>query len=255
MSLYAKQQRYFEEAYRAGEHGWPIERPSDFVVEFLNTQSAPQSPQLAGESRRANMNVQSSIRVGESPQQAGGFFKFTRSQFPRGRVLDIGCGEGRHTLLFAGAGYAAVGVDLEPLAIRRARAFAKAKGVRRGLKFLLGNVFSLPFKPASFDVLIDYGCLHHVMKKDFSRYLRSTRPLLRPGGFVLLSCFSSRFKHHPGERRTRDWLVHRGHYDRFFRKSDFKTLFGKFYEVLASREERDPVHPHYVFHHVLMRVK
>lgn len=214
MSVYLEQKRYFENAYRTGEHGWPTLDPSPFVVEFIKT---------------------------------------FRKEKPKGRILDIGCGEGRHTLLFAQAGYFSVGVDLQPLAIRRARQFAKAKGVKKGFRFVLGDVFSLPFEANSFDVLIDYGCLHHVKKKDFSKYLESTLPLLRPGGYLLLSCFSSKFKHHPGERRRRDWLVHRGHYDRFFKAGDFKDLFGRFYDILKRREERDPRHPIYVFHHVLMK--
>jgi SAM-dependent methyltransferase len=216
MSVYLRQKRYFEKAYQTGEHGWPTTEPSRFVVEFLKG--------------------------------------FDRQKY-RGRVLDIGCGEGRHTLLFAASGHRAVGVDLQSLAIRRARKFARQKGLSKHFRFAVGDVFSLPFQPASFDVLIDYGCLHHVRKRDFSRYLRGTYPLLRPGGYFLLSCFSHRFKHHPGERRTRDWLVHRGHYDRFFTKKDFGVLFGKHYDILKSREERDPKHPHYVFHHVLMRRK
>jgi len=216
MSLYLEQKRFFEEAYRTGVHGWPIEDPSRFVVEFLRS---------------------------------------FQKKHPRGRILDIGCGEGRHTLLFAGAGHTAIGVDLQPLAIRRAKGLAKSKGMTRNFKFVLGDVFSLPFQPNDFDVLIDYGCLHHVMKKDFSKYLKSTLPLLRPGGYFLLSCFSNKFKHHPGERRSRDWMVHRGHYDRFFWKSDFQALFGKFYDILKTREEWDREHPYYVFHHVLMRKK
>jgi len=216
MSVYLNQKRFFEEAYRTGEHGWPTADPSRFVIEFLRT---------------------------------------FRKESPRGRILDIGCGEGRHTLLFAGAGYTAIGTDLQPLAIQRAREFARSEKLKGRFKFVLGDVFALPFRPGGFDVIIDYGCLHHVMKKDFPRYLENTLPLLRSGGYFLLSCFSSKFKHHPGERRTRDWMVHRNHYDRFFRKGDFRRLFGKFYDILKTSEERDRVHPYYVFHHVLMRRK
>jgi SAM-dependent methyltransferase len=216
MSVYTDQKRYFEEAYRSGEHGWPTSQPSPFVVEFLRT---------------------------------------FRKHEPQGRILDIGCGEGRHTLLFADAGYTAIGMDFQPLAIRRARLLARQKRVRKSFGFILGDVFALPFQSGCFDVIIDYGCLHHVMKKDFPRYLNNILPLLRPEGYFLLSCFSDKFKHHPGERRTRDWMVHRGHYDRFFRKADFRVLFGKSYDILKSREERDPEHPTYVFHHVLMRKK
>jgi len=56
----------------------------------------------------------------------------------------------------------------------------------------------------------------------------------------------------PGERRTRDWLVHRGHYDRFFRRRDFAALFGGWGDVLAIREERNGLAG---FYHVAMRRK
>ena len=47
----------------------------------MNTQSQPQSPQLFGEPRRANINDRSSTRVEESPLLAGGFFNGFRQVF------------------------------------------------------------------------------------------------------------------------------------------------------------------------------
>jgi hypothetical protein len=74
--------------------------------------------------------------------------------------------------------------------------------------------------------------------------------MIKPGGYFLLSCFSTKFKHHPNERRTRNWLVHAGHYDRFFRREDFRSLFGRWFDILELTEDRDGS---YVFHNVLMR--
>ena len=164
-------------------------------------------------------------------------------------VLDIGCGEGRHTRAFAGAGALAVGVDLEPKALARAREAAD-RGSARGLGFAQADVFALPFAPATFDVVLDYGCLHHVRRRDTQRYLEQVVPLLKPGGYFLLSCFSTKFQHHAGERRTRDWLVHNGHYDRFFRRRDFDAMFGSEFDILEVTEDRDGL---YVFHNVLMQ--
>jgi SAM-dependent methyltransferase len=111
-------------------------------------------------------------------------------------------------------------------------------------------VFALPFASNAFDVVMDYGCLHHVRRADTQRYLDQVVPLIKPGGYFLLSCFSTKFKHHPDERRTRNWLVHAGHYDRFFRREDFRPLFGRWFDILEMTEDRDGS---YVFHNVLMR--
>jgi len=98
--------------------------------------------------------------------------------------------------------------------------------------------------------VLDCGCFHHVKKADWSRYLAGLTVLLRPGGYLHLTTFSTRFKHYPGERRSRNWLVHRNHYDHFFRKADFARIFGKRYEILKIEEERQELH---AFWHVLLR--
>lgn len=213
MGIYSTQRHYFKEAYVSGEHGWPVEDPSAHIIRFVKR------------------------------------FKRGRSI---GRVLDLGCGEGRHTVLFAKNGYYSVGLDYQPLAIKRAISLSRSQGLRSGFSFVLGDLFQLPFRSASFNVLIDYGCLHHVKKSDFGAYLKSVLPLLSSQGHLLLSCFSTKFKHHPGERRSRDWLVHRGHYDRFFRKGEFKSLFGKYCKIHSVEEERQEL---YAFFHVWMQKK
>lgn len=213
MSIYPSQKMYFEEAYRTGEHGWPVEGPSLPVSRFVAR------------------------------------FKKERSA---GRVLDIGCGEGRHSVLFAREGYRTIGLDYQPLALERARRISGNGSAGANLRFMLGDVFHLPFRPGTFDVVLDYGCLHHIRRRDTHTYLENVGPVLKPRGYFLLSCFSTRFKHHPEEKRKRDWMVHNGHYDRFFRKGDFKSIFGRDFEVLNVEEERQSI---YAFFHVLMRKK
>lgn len=183
--------------------------------------------------------------VGVSPMVA----QFLRSAKGRGgRALDIGCGEGRHSAAFARSGFLTVGVDLESKALARAR--AALNGAAVAPTFLQANVFALPFSEGAFDVVVDYGCLHHVRQPDTRRYLDQVVPLLKPRGYYLLSCFSTKFKHHRDERRTRNWLVHAGHYDRFFRRADFPAIFGRWFDIVDLTEDREGL---YVFHNVLMR--
>lgn len=164
------------------------------------------------------------------------------------RALDLGCGEGRHAIFLAKLGCRVDAVDLEPRALRLAAAEARRAGVR--IRFRAANALKLPFSDATFDVVVDYGCFHHVVKPDWKRFVREVRRVLRPGGHLSLSVFSTKYKHHAGERRTRPWIYHRDHYDRFFTRAEIPRIFGPAFEVVAIREEHRGLNG---FWHTLLR--
>ena len=119
----------------------------------------------------------------------------------------------------------------------------------------LGNgrgrtALDLKFADASFDLVLDYGCFHHVVTRDWPRYRREIARVLKPGGHLLLSVFSMKFKHHPDERRTRNWLVHRNHYDHFFTPAEIRGAFAPVFSVRTQLEELECLNG---FWHVLLR--
>src|SRR6266545_8347446 len=65
------------------------------------------------------------------------------------RVLDVGCGTGRHAIELAKRGYAVTGIDLSPSLLVRAREKAAQAGV--SVTFVHRDARALPYT-AEFDV-------------------------------------------------------------------------------------------------------
>jgi ubiquinone/menaquinone biosynthesis C-methylase UbiE len=70
---------------------------------------------------------------------------------PMIRVLDVGCGTGRHAVELAVRGYAVTGVDLSENMLHKARSKAQARGVK--VCFMQGDARQLPFA-SEFDLVI-----------------------------------------------------------------------------------------------------
>jgi SAM-dependent methyltransferase len=98
------------------------------------------------------------------------------------RLLDVGCGEGRHCFGALERGARVVGVDLDLAALRMAHGPLRARArERNGFGVVLrGDAFHLPFPDASFDRVICSEVMEHV--HDYRAAARELARLLRPGG-------------------------------------------------------------------------
>ncbi|WP_348727854.1 class I SAM-dependent methyltransferase [uncultured Mycolicibacterium sp.] len=104
-----------------------------------------------------------------------------------GRVLDIGCGTGEHTILLAGAGHDVVGFDGAPTAVDQARRNAAAKGVTA--RFEVADALNLDAE-STYDTVIDSALFHVFDDADRARYVTSLRAVTRPGSVVHLLALS-----------------------------------------------------------------
>lgn len=151
--------------------------------------------------------------------------------------LDMGCGEGRHIILlkeiFKNAKIFAFDILREPIttAIKR----IKEKNLKK-VFFLISDVFFIPLKNETFDIVLDFGLFHHVRKPDSKYYKRELKRILKPGGYFIVGVFSTKFKHYEGEVRKRDFIFHRGHYDRFFTPQQLQEEFD-FFEKIEITEK------------------
>ena len=131
------------------------------------------------------------------PQQA--FLRLADRGLLSGRLLDAGCGTGEHALLAAARGAEAMGVDISPRAIAKAR----DKAAERGLpaRFEVADVLNLGQLGMTFDTVIDSGVFHVFDDEDRARYVTSLGSVLRPDGCCYLMCFSDRKPGGYGPRR------------------------------------------------------
>lgn len=97
---------------------------------------------------------------------------------PGMRLLDVGCGPGRHAVSLAGRGLDVVGVDISPDFVRLARRRAAEAGAR--VSFFEGDAENLPFED-EFDAVVSLCEGAFGLGLDDLRILRGMTRALRSG--------------------------------------------------------------------------
>ena len=94
------------------------------------------------------------------------------------RVLEIGCGMGLHTELFARAGAEISSVDISETSVFATRTRLQLKGLQADVRH--ADARQLPFADATFDLVWSWGVIHHSAQTAI--ILRDIHRVLRPGG-------------------------------------------------------------------------
>lgn len=108
----------------------------------------------------------------------------------RGRVLDLGCGQGHDSLRLARLGFDTVGLDLSGEALERAQAAAREEGL--GVRFVQGDMSrGLPFPGGAFDAALANLSLHYFDHATSRFVLAEVGRVLVAGGVLALHVNSS----------------------------------------------------------------
>jgi cyclopropane fatty-acyl-phospholipid synthase-like methyltransferase len=134
------------------------------------------------------------------------------------RVLDLGAGGGRHTLLMAGRGFQVVALDVSETALEALDRRVREAGVQN-VALVRHEMSSLPFVDGYFDGVVSTNVMHHGKSREVKAAMEEVRRIMRKGGAALFVVVS----------------------DRDFRFGDGKKLEPKTY-VFTHGEEKGIVH-------------
>lgn len=103
-----------------------------------------------------------------------------------GKILDIGCGNGRNLVPFAEKTFECVGID----ASKKLRDYATAHLRNYTAVLVHADATSLPFADATFDYVINLAVLHHLPPAGQKTALAELLRVLKPGGKAAISVWN-----------------------------------------------------------------
>ena len=159
------------------------------------------------------------------PQPA--FVRLAEAGALAGALLDAGCGTGEHTILAAGHGAEALGIDVSARAIGIARRKADERGV--DARFEVLDALRVGGLGESFDTVVDSGLFHVFDDPARSSYVAALQRVVRPGGHLHLMCFSDL---QPG-----DWGPRR------VTEAELRSAFGSGWRIDSLVRDRFDINP------------
>jgi ubiquinone/menaquinone biosynthesis C-methylase UbiE len=163
------------------------------------------------------------------------------------KILDLGCGTGRHTFYLAkNKNWKITSIDLSPTAIN----FIKEKSIKKGFNNISvqeGNFEKIPFDNKTFDVILSTKALHHGSYDEIEGYCKEIYRVLKPGGYLVLSILSDKDfrvktgKPFKGDINTRIYCYNLPDDDlphHFFTDEEIKDCFEKYKFVYKKIKRR-----------------
>ncbi|WP_067049267.1 methyltransferase domain-containing protein [Methanofollis ethanolicus] len=122
------------------------------------------------------------------------------------RILDVCCGQGRHTLELARRGFAAEGLDRSHYLVQKARASAKKEGL--DVRFKEGDARRLPYRTDTFDAVMILGNSFGYFEsgEDDHVVLAEVARVLKPDGRILIDISDGGYLRDNFQKRSWEWI-------------------------------------------------
>lgn len=156
------------------------------------------------------------------------------------KVLDLGCGVGRHLILCAENGLNCYGLDIADSALKSAEKNLKKKNLNAQLN--QGDLITLPYEDNFFDIIISFGVFDHVNFSKAKIAIKEVYRILKDDGHIYFKLETS-----DSPERGLGYLIGKNTYimgtecekniiQHYFSKNEVLKLFENF-EILRLEKE------------------
>ncbi|WP_321419802.1 class I SAM-dependent methyltransferase [uncultured Methanomethylovorans sp.] len=157
---------------------------------------------------------------------AGSISHITERLPKESRVLDVGCGCGRH-LLPLSSSYSTTGIDISFTALTRAKDYLEKQN--RKADYTTASLTHLPLKGEAFDAVICLGVLQHLTEPGRYTAVSEIKRVLKSNGLVFFEVFGSQDMRFGGEEvEERTFVRQHGILYHYFTLEEVRTLFTGF---------------------------
>ncbi len=141
------------------------------------------------------------------------------------RILDLGCGYGRHIVYFAKHGFDVYGIDIAQEGLKIAGSWLKKENLKVHLKH--ASIYKkLPYPDDFFDTVVSIRVIHHSEIKEVRKTIKEIERVLKPNGLIFITV--------PKSHKT----------------TRFKTIAPRTYVPIEGREKGLA---HYLFNKTLIK--
>ena len=157
------------------------------------------------------------------------------------RILDLGCGTGRHLVFMAREGFSVCGFDYSKDALNVARSFLESHELDADLKE--GDMVSLPWSDNYFDAVVAWGVIYFNTLSKIKKTMKEINRVLKPNGRLLASFRSKdNFFYGWGKEIERDTFItvereREGLIYHFFDEDGVRELFEESGFILTNIEK------------------
>ncbi len=126
---------------------------------------------------------------------------------PEDKILDLCCGQGRHSLELTRRGFKYIeGLDRSHYLVQKAKLSAKKKGLN--VRFREGDARKLPYPPDTFDVIMILGNSFGYFKtiQDDLRVLKEIFKILKPWGRLIADVADGNYLRKHFQPRSWEWI-------------------------------------------------